>query len=77
MRKRATLSPDERSTLMPCPACDSMGQGIRSVHGVATVLPCRWCDSSGMMDPVLQPLFVRWLAIANWNRLRRPRTTAR
>lgn len=74
MRARATLSPEERHTLIPCPACDSLGQGIRSRHGVATVQRCRWCDGSGMMDPGLMPLFSRWLSIANWHRLlsRRP-----
>lgn len=77
MRARATMSPEERTTLMPCPACDSMGQGIRSLRGVATVYRCRWCDGSGMMDPKLQPLFVRWLSVANWNRLRRPLTVSR
>ena len=69
MRARATLAPEERGTLIPCPACDSLGQGIRSVRGVATVSKCRWCDGAGMMDPALSPLFTRWLSIANWYRL--------
>lgn len=72
MRARATLLPDERTTLIPCPACDCLGQGIRKLRGVATVVRCRWCDGSGMMDPKLIPLFTRWLSIANWYRLLNP-----
>ncbi len=36
---------------------------------MATVVKCRWCDGAGMMDPRLQPLFTRWLSMANWHRL--------
>lgn len=67
-RFRLSLPPEDRVTLLPCPACGGDGKSLTDDGKRYTVIACRWCDGSGVVDSKIISMFRRWLKIKHHSR---------
>lgn len=57
---RDTLPPNERDTLLDCPACDRAGTQMLTDDGRRyRTIVCTWCDGTLVVTPVL---YAEWTA---------------
>ena len=69
LRVRRQSPEQERSTLLPCPACED-GSKVLEDAGTYRVRRCCWCDGARSVEATMLPLHRRWIRIVTWNRAR-------
>jgi hypothetical protein len=69
LRLRLDKEAQDRSTLLPCPACED-GTRVLEDAGTYRMRKCSWCDGTRSVEASMLPLHRRWIKIWTWNKAR-------